>query len=374
MTSNSIRLGSLFGVPIGVNYSWFVILLLTVLSLETFLEVQHPFWTELQRWSTAAVASLLFFASVVAHEMSHSLVARRRGIPVRGITLFIFGGVSRLSMEASSPRAELVIALVGPLTSIALGLVFLLLALVLPADTPAMEVAVVLAQVNLVLGVFNLLPGFPLDGGRVLRSLVWAMTSDFHRATSIATTLGRGLAFLMILGGVAFAFTYSFATGIWMALIGWFLEMAASSSARHLRLQDALQGFTARDMMGRGCPQVSPQITLQELVDNVIMVSGLRCFAVAENGPVEGIVTLSGVKDVPRHQWGVTVVRQVMVPVDRMKAVAPQESALRVLELMDEADVNQVPVIQDGQIMGLVSRDGVLHFLRLRAELGMQDV
>ena len=371
MTSSSIRLGSLWGIPIGVNYSWFIVFFLITLSLESFFEVEYRQWSDAERWGTALVGSLLFFASVLAHELSHSLVARRRGIPVRGITLFIFGGVSQMAREASSPGAELAIAIVGPLSSIVLGLVFVGLTLTLSGDSPVVAISAVLAQVNILLGVFNMVPGFPLDGGRVLRALVWGVSGNFQRATRIATVLGQGMAFLMIAGGVILAFTYSFATGLWIALIGGFLQMAAGSSARQSRLREALQGFTARDLMGRECPQVLPHSTLKELVEDGILVSGLRCFAVTVAGRVEGIITLSGIKDVPRREWEQTMVHQVMVPLDQLKAVPPEEDAFRVLELMDEADVNQVPVVQDGEVLGLVSRDGVLHFIRLRAELGM---
>ncbi|GBD10785.1 Putative zinc metalloprotease Rip3 [bacterium HR23] len=374
-----VRIGRLFGIPIEVHISWLFIFLLVVVSLaqvfgaRELFGVRLPRWSGAERWGLAIATTALFFASVLAHELAHSLVALRRGIPVKGITLFVFGGVSQIAREAATPGVELVMAVVGPLVSLVLGGVFWALARLFADMQPHLfAITAYLAFANVLLGVFNLIPGFPLDGGRVLRAILWAVTRSYQRATSIAAGVGQGIGVLFIIGGIVEALFVpaAFLSGIWIALIGWFLQGAAASSYRQLRLREGLRGFTARDLMAPECPRVAPEVSVQTVVDDYLLGRGVRCLLVSDAVRTYGLVTVHQVRQVPRERWAFTPIRDAMTPLERLVAVAPQDDAYRVLEVLDEAGVNQVPVVQDGQVVGLVTREHILHFLRVREELG----
>ena len=369
--SPSIRLGKLFGVPVGINYSWFLIAVLVTVSLAFQLGDSNPDWPVAERWSVALITSLLFFGSVLAHEMSHSLLAIRMGIPVHGITLFIFGGVSQISREASRPSMEAAIALVGPLTSFALaGVFFGLSVLVDPVSAHVHAMLTLLWWVNLVLGVFNMVPGFPLDGGRVFRAVIWGVSGSYGVATRISSMVGRLIAYGLIIGGIAVTLLTGSFQGLWLALIGWFLEQAATATYRQFRLREGLKGYRAGDLMARDCAFVDGKIALDQLVDIHVLPTGQRCFVIADGLRLCGLVTLKAVRNVPRGAWSTTPVYQVMTPYEKLHTVAPEADAYTVLETMDEHDVNQVPVVRDREFLGLITRDRVLHFVRTRSELG----
>jgi Zn-dependent protease/predicted transcriptional regulator len=374
-----IRIGRVLGIPVEVHFSWLIIFALVgaslfqVFGMRELFGVRLPRWSPVERGGLALVTTTLFFASVLAHELAHSLVARRRGIPVKGITLFVFGGVSHIAREAATPGVELVIAAIGPLVSLGLGGVFLGLALLAGATSPPLfAVTAYLAFTNVLLGVFNLIPGFPLDGGRVLRAVLWAVTGQYQRATAIATGVGQGIGILFIVTGIlqALFVPRTLLSGVWLALIGWFLQGAAASSYRHLRLREGLRGFTARDLMTPDCPRVAPDVSVQRVVDEYLLGRGTRCLLVSDERNTYGLVTVHQVRQVPRERWLFTPIRDAMTPLERLVTVGVQEDAYRVLEVLDEAGVNQVPVVQNGQVMGLITREHILHFLRLREELG----
>ncbi|MBI4337629.1 MAG: site-2 protease family protein [Chloroflexi bacterium] len=370
----SVRLGKVWGIPLEVHTSWLVIFVLVSVSLAQLFGERFPFWSVGQRWGVAVLTSLLLFASVLVHELAHSVVAVWRGIPVRGITLFIFGGVSHIAREASTPGVELLIAVVGPLLSLTLGVLFSLLAFAFrEGNSMVYAVSSYLGYANLVLGVFNLVPGFPLDGGRVLRAAVWRASGNYHRATRVAATTGQAIGILFIVLGILLALFVSGAliSGLWLVLIGWFLESAAATSYRQLRLREVLQGYVARDLMTSDCATVSPDVSIQEMVEQRVLVSGARCFLVTEADRTYGLVTIHSVREVPRTRWAETPVRQVMTPTEHLVTVSPNDEAYHLMEVMDQANVNQVPVVQDGNIIGLVTREGVIHFLRVREELGI---
>jgi Zn-dependent protease len=368
----SIRLGRILGIPLGLNYSWFLVFILVTFFIAHHFSMEYSHWPPQLRWALAIVTSLLFFASVLAHELAHSVVAVRRGIPVKGITLFVFGGVAQLSREAHKPSAELAMAVVGPIASLFLGGFFWGLAIVLnPYSEHLAAVAAILGPINIALGLFNLVPGFPLDGGRVFRALLWGATGNYHLSTRVAAFTGQGIAFLLIASGIIIAIRGDLVQGIWLAFIGWFLETAASASYRQLRLMEALRGFTARDLMGGDYPTAPANITLTQLVDSYILPTGRRLFVISRADQALGIVTLKAVKEVPRERWPVTTVDTVMVPLERAIAVSPEEDAHRVLEIMDESDVNQLLVIEGNRLIGLIGRDSIIRFIRTRAELGI---
>lgn len=369
----SLRLGKLFGIPLELSYTWFFIFAMVTLSLATYyFPSNYPLWSPTAYWLVGLATSLLFFASVVAHELAHSLVARARGIPVRSITLFIFGGVASITREARQPGGELLMALVGPLASVVLaGLFGALWLLTRGVSQPLAALARYLGWINLSLALFNLIPGFPLDGGRVLRSIIWWLTGDIRQATRLASLVGQGVAALFIIVGLGMTVTGRWANGLWLIFIGWFLENAAVRSYQQLVLRQALKGVTVAEVMSRDCVTVPAKTTLTRLVYDYLLDTGRRCFFVADEGKLRGLLTVHNVKGVPQSRWDEVTVAQAMVPYDALKKASPRDDALDVLERMDEEDINQMPVVEEGRLVGLVGRDRLLHFVRTRLELGL---
>jgi Zn-dependent protease len=370
--NGSIRLGKVLGIPVLIHYSWLFIFALVTLSLSGFYFPQtYPTWSTRLCWGVGVATSLLFFASVLAHELSHSLVSMRFGVPVKSITLFIFGGVARIGREPIQARGELLMALAGPVSSLVLAGIFWVVSLLAaPVSQPIKALAEYLALINALLAVFNLIPGFPLDGGRVLRSILWGATKDFRRATRYATLLGQGIAFLFILGGILLAFlTRDWVSGLWLAFIGWFLENAASSSYRQAVLLDALKGVTVAEVMTQDCPLVPPDLSVRELVDGNILRSGRRCFMVASGEKLEGMMTLHNIKAVPNTLWSTTPLSQAMTPIGQVQTASPNEEMVTLLERMDSQDINQLPVVEGGRLLGIVARDNILRFIRIHSEL-----
>ena len=361
---NAFNLGRLFGIQIRLHYTWFIIFVLVTVSLV------YPDWSRWLSWVMGIATSLLFFASVLAHELAHSLVGRRHGVPIKSITLFIFGGMAQMTREATRASAEFKMAAAGPLCSLAIGGLFGLLWLF--TDGILRPAVLWLAQVNVILAVFNLIPGFPLDGGRVFRAILWRTTGNYGRSTLIATRVGRGVAYLFILGGIVIIFAlHEPISGLWLAFVGWFLDNAASASYRQEQWREALEGFTAADVMTTDYLVVPPVMTVAELVKQYIFPSGRRFFLVADEGRLYGIVTLHNIKSFPQQEWGVTPVREIMTPADKLRTAYPHQDALSVMEQMVESDVNQMPVVNEGRVVGLVARDNLIRFLRTRSELGV---
>jgi Zn-dependent protease/predicted transcriptional regulator len=373
MIRQSIRLTRIRGIEIGVHYSWFIVLVLITLSLTTLFAEEHPQWPRFEHYAMGAAASLLFFTSILLHELAHSFVALAKRIPVRSITLFVFGGIAQITREPDRPLTEFQIAIVGPIASMGLALGFKLVAMAAAGwSDHAQAVADWLAHVNLVLAIFNLLPGFPLDGGRVFRAVVWRVTGSYTRATAVAAKSGQIMGYMFILGGILIGFTANWFNGLWLAFIGWFLLIMAQESVLQATLRSALKGLTAKDIMASDCPTVSGRMSLAELVDDHMLRTGQRCFLVAEDGNVEGLVTLHQVKTVPRENWAVIPVNRAMIPYDRLRVVHPDTPIFEVLEAMDRADVNQVPVTKAGRLVGMITRDHLLQIIRARMELENQ--
>jgi len=320
--------------------------------------------------------SLLFFASVLAHELAHSLVGRVNGIPIKSITLFIFGGVAHMTREATRAGAELKMAAAGPACSLAIGVLFGIIWFLTDGVIELIAAMVFrLALVNVILAAFNLIPGFPLDGGRVFRSILWRTTGNYGRSTRIATQVGRGVAYLFILSGILIVFLRPFGLswldGLWIVFIGWFLDSAASASYRQAQWRGALQGFTAVDVMTSDYPVVPPDISVSQLVQNHIFPSGHRFFVVADEDRLQGMLTLHNIKAVPQQDWDVTLVKGIMTPVNRLKTAYPSQDAMSIMEQMVESDINQMPVVSEGRVIGLVARDNLIRFLRTRSDLGV---
>lgn len=350
MVGRGLRLGRIFGIQLKLDRSWFIIFVLVAWSLAAhYFPMSHPGWTLATYWLLGIATSLLLFASVVAHELGHSLVSRAHGVPVHDITLFIFGGAAHLTREPRRAGHELVMALAGPLTSFGLAFLFgFLWQASAGSPGPLHALSGWLAWINLALALFNLIPGFPLDGGRVFRAIVWSVTGSLRRATRIATGVGRAVAFLLILLGVWQIFRGSWANGLWLAFIGWFLDNAAVQSYRQVALKELLAGRTAQEAMLTDCPHVSRTLSLDAMVNEVILPSGGRCFPVVEGGHLYGLLTLHQIKAVPRERWPFTSVDQVMIPQADLKVVRPDEPLEAVLERMVAEDINRYPVMEDG--------------------------
>jgi Zn-dependent protease len=374
---NAFNLGKLFGIQFRLHYTWFIIFFLITISLSwQIFPFSYPDWPFFLYWVMGIITSLLFFASVVAHELAHSLVGRANGIPVKSITLFIFGGVSLMTKEASKAKAELLMAGAGPACSLALGGFFGLLWLFTQGVVePLAAMAMWLAYVNLMLAVFNLIPGFPLDGGRVFRSLSWRVTGNYRRSTQVATRVGQGVGYLFILGGILIVFLHPFGlnwfSGLWLVFIGWFLENAASVSYRQARWREALQRFSAFQVMTPDCTAVPPSITVRQLIQEYVLTGGRQCFLVADEGRLEGVLVLPNIKSLPQPKWEVTQLREIMTPVDKLRTAHPDQNALSILEQMDESEIDQMPVVSESGIIGLITRDSLMRFLRIHSELGM---
>ncbi len=373
MPGGGIPIGKLFGISIRLHFSWFFIFALVTWALTTsYFPVVYPTWSLTTSIITGIVTSLLFFGSVLAHELMHSVVAQASGIPVKSITLFIFGGVSQITEEPKEPKVELRIALAGPLTSIVLGGIFWAIWLVL-ADSfdEIIAVAFWLGWINLLLGAFNLIPGFPLDGGRVLRSLLWWRGRNLHRATRVASNVGRGVGFLFIFGGIWLIFAGFWFNGLWIAFIGWFLGNAAAGSYRQMILQQMLKEHAVSEIMARDCLLLPPDTTVEKLVNEHILPFGQHCFTVGEGGHPRGFISLQNIKAVPRELWGSKMVGEVMTPVDKTSWVRPDDDLAHVMNILSRQDLNQLPVVDGGNIVGMISHENLLSFINTRNKLGI---
>jgi len=391
---SGLRIARIFGINIRVDWSWLLIFVLVTWNLSVVFAQAHPDWDGWFATGLALVAALLFFASVLVHELAHSLVAKARGMPVRSIKLFLFGGVSNIEREPPSPGAEFLMALVGPLTSIALGLMLVLVAGASAATvgdaitdpsqivaqlSPVTTLLAWLGSINVLLGLFNLIPGFPLDGGRVVRSIFWAVTDDLRRATRWASWIGQGIAWLMIAAGIAMVFGVrlpffgqGLTGGLWLAFIGWFLHSSAVLSYRQVVVQDILEDVPVMRMMRSDPPSVPSGITVDELVNDGIMGTDDHAFPVVDEERLVGLVTLEDVRAIPRTSWEKTAVHQIMTPTDQLVSVTPEQDAAEALNKLQVRDVRQLPVMHNGTLAGLVRRRDIVKWLQLHSEMGLE--
>lgn len=378
LTGTAWVLGRIFGIQIRIDTSWAIIFLLVLATLSiSYFPEAYPGWAIPVYWLLGIISTLLFFSSVLAHELAHSLVAIRQGESVRSITLFLFGGVAQITREPDEPRKEFLMALAGPLTSIALGALFLLVWWVARGVAgPVAAVAEPLWQMNFGLAIFNLVPGYPLDGGRIFRSVLWRLTRDIRKATRAASRVGQGLAILLIAFGI-YATVYSLLrgqaslTGMWFILIGWFLHSAAVRGYQQILAREILSQTRVDQIMSRRLPWVSPSLSLHSLVHDHALAGEGRAFLVGDGGALEGIVCLSDAKKLPTVEWGAAAVRTVMTPREQLQVAYPWDSLDQVLTRMSTADCAQVPVMEGERVAGLISRSDILRFFNLKSELGI---
>jgi len=368
----SWRIGSLFGIDIRIDSSWIVIFTFVTWVLASFyFPNRFAGWPHWQYWVVGVVTSLLFFASVLGHELTHSLVAMRQGEEVRSITLFILGGVAELKGEPESPGKEFSMAFVGPLSSMIIAVFFWAISFaVRDFSQPLWALTRYLALINLIVGIFNLIPGFPMDGGRVLRAIVWKVTGNLRRATRIASSTGQAIAFLFIVFGIFLIFSRALFNGLWMVFIGWFIHSAATRGYKQVVMKDMLKDIRAKDLMDREFETVSPDLPLQDLIEEHILRKRQRAFLVFDQGKLGGIISLDDVKAVPKENWGSTRVAEIMTPKEKLETALPEDDGGSVLAKLTGKNVNQVPVVKGGKVEGILGRSDILQFLQPRAELG----
>lgn len=372
----SFSIGRLAGIDIRINVSWIIILLLLTVSLAiSWFPRAYPGYTSGIYFLLGLIAAILLFVSVLLHEMAHSLVARARGLPVRDITLFIFGGVSSIEREPRSPGADFLIAIVGPLTSIIIGAIcYGLWAFVTnEGNSPLAAILLYLGAANLLLGLFNLIPGFPLDGGRILRAIVWKFTGDINRATNIAAAIGQVIAFSLIIWGIFLFFTGNGFGGLWIAFIGWFMLSAAQGARMQSTYEDTFRNTTVEQVMSRNVILIPANISLQRLIDDYILPQGLRSVLITQGDQFAGLITLSDIRQVPRDQWATTPVGFVMKSVSQLHVASPKQSLRDVVTLLNDRDINQLPVVENGRLLGILSRDAVIRALEVRRSLGIRQ-
>ncbi len=368
----NVKLGRIFGIPVGLHTSWFLVFGLVTWSLATgYFPTEYPTLPVGAYWVLGVITSLLFFGSVLIHELAHSVVALRNQIPVHRITLFIFGGVAQIGREPPDAGSEFRVAIAGPLASLGLAAGFAALWWLDRAIPYLAAPSVWLMRINLMLALFNLIPGFPLDGGRVLRAAIWHFTGNFYRATQVAAFTGQLAAAGFIGLGILTMLSGNWINGLWSVFIGWFLQNAAAAVYAQTSTQQSLRGVTVAQAMNRDCSAVSAQLPLQRLVEEHVLTGGRRCFFVADQDRLQGVLTLADIAKTPRPQWPQITAGEVMVPWERLLRVEPTTPLLIALQMMDTNNINQMPVVAGEQLVGMLSREQVLHYIRTRAELGI---
>jgi Zn-dependent protease/predicted transcriptional regulator len=370
MRRSGIKIGRIFGIPIYLHLSWILIFGLITYSLVDEFGARYPQWSNQQLWSLGVLTSLLFFGSVLFHELSHSVVARHYRIPVASITLFFFGGIASITRDPDSAGQEFLIAAAGPASSYVLAGVFGLLAYSTPDGSMPSALGTWLGWTNLGLATFNLLPGFPLDGGRIFRSIIWGITKDYSRSTRIAARIGQAIAYGMMGFGAYMVFlAHSSVNGIWFIFLGWFLLTAARQSYSQVAAQGALQGLRAADVMTSEMPTVGRDLSLDEYAQEASR-TGRRAHLVVSDGRLVGLMRIEALQSFPREEWPATSVQAAMISRDRLPWTAPEEPVLSVLERMRSANVDQLAVITGDSVVGVVTRDSILRVIQARTELG----
>ena len=369
---HSWRIGKIAGIDIHIDSSWFVIFVLfTWVLANSYFPQQYPEWKGGQYWLIGVFTSLLMFSSVLFHELAHSIVAKVQGEEVRRITLFILGGVAQISEEPKKPWKEFTMALVGPAASVVLAVGFFVMSFFFAGVSESLKASFLyLALINFVLAVFNLLPGFPMDGGRVLRALIWQATGDLKKATSIASKAGQGVAFLLIFLGI-FQILRGNLGGFWLIFVGWFLHSAAVRGYQQITVESALKGVRAKELMREDFERISGETLVGELVDNYILHKRERVFLVEDQDSLRGIVCLEDVKATPREKWHQLTVAEIMTPKEKLEAVSPDDDGNKILNSLTAKDIHQVPVVEGGRVTGIICRSDILRYIQLRSELGV---
>ncbi|MGB3534982.1 MAG: site-2 protease family protein [Microcoleaceae cyanobacterium] len=369
--NGSIRIGNLFGIPFFVNVSWFIVLALMTINYGGSLGAQFPQLGIIGAFSLGLIASLLLFASVLAHELGHSFVAIRQGIDVKSITLFLFGGLASLDKEAKTPGGAFSIAIAGPAVSLVLFAAFSLLSASNLVAGAAGAIIGLLAYINLALGVFNLIPGLPLDGGNVLKAAVWKLTGNPHKGVLFASRVGQGIGWLGIGIGLLPVFLTGSFPNIWTILIGLFLLRNAKALTFDAKLRSQLSQWTAADAITADSPIASEELSLRELANEYLIghPNIHRVFVTNSQGQWVGQLKVSQTRQVPTSQWPLVMVKELMQPIDEMMTVDAEQSLLDVVTLLEKEQINEVPVVREGTILGLIEKASIRQLLQRQAQV-----
>ena len=373
MFRSSWVLGAIRGIPIRIHFTWLIIFGLLSWTLASgYFPQQYPDLPIAAYWIRGIIAALFLFGSVLVHELMHALMAQKLLVPIAGITLFALGGVSEMKQEPPSPSAEFLIAVVGPLASFVLAGFFWLVWLGLDrgdVEPSFAAVALYLVGLNAVVAIFNLLPAFPLDGGRILRAAIWGITKNLKKATYLATRVGQGFAYLLIVLGAMFLFAGAGFQGVWMALIGFFLLQGAQASYTQVVLKEALTGVAIRDIMVKDVVTVPPDLRVRQLINDYFLTHGYGGFPVVENGRVLGLASLSDVKRAATDDYDRLTVRELMTPLTDQLIIAPEEDVSVAFQRMAEGDLGRLAVMERDRMVGLVTKTGLSRFLQMKLEL-----
>lgn len=366
--SGTFKLGRFLGIDVKIHFSWiFIFALLAWILSDNILPARYPGWTQQTYLFIGITGSLLLFVSVLVHEFAHSLVAISRGHAVKSITLFFLGGVSEIEEESHSASEEFLISAAGPAMSFGLSLIFWLLSILIPSGVAQVKgLAEYLAIMNLVLGIFNLIPAFPLDGGRVLKSLVWKATGNEDRAINASSLAGSALGFVFIGVGILFVLRGNLLNGLWLVFIGWFIQSSASSIRRQKATENTLAGKTVSDAMRTEVPKVMPGITVQALVDQYINEDFERAYLVTLGGDTyQGLVTITDVKKLPHEERANKYITEIMTKASEVRSVEVNDPLESALEMLVETGYHQLVVVENGRPIGLVTRGDVLRVLEI---------
>ena len=375
--NQSVQVFKVWGIPIGYNTTWYLIFGLITWSLATgYMPTEYPELSAIQYWAMALITSILFFGSVIFHELAHALFALRNGIKVNRITLFIFGGVAELDDEPKTPMAEFVIAIAGPISSAILAGVFFAIYFVGQAYPLIAAPAEYLATINLILAVFNLIPGFPLDGGRILRSIVWYFRG-YNQATRFASITGQIAAYGFMGFGVYRMFNGDFFNGLWLVFIGWFLNNAATATGTQATVKNALDDVPVSRIMRQNWLTIDGNLPISKLVDDHVVRGDSRYYFVKNSGygyeddeQPHGMLTVTDISSLAQQAWNITPAKQIMTAWEKLITTSPAVPLLDAVRQMDEKNINQLPVVHEGNLVGVLTRENVLHYIRMKAEGG----
>jgi len=375
--NRSFYFTTILGIPIEINYTWFIVFLLFTWTLaQNYFPMVMPGSPVIFYWLLGAVFTVLFFATLLAHELSHSIVALKNDLPISGITLFIFGGVAHITREPQTPAVEFKMAVAGPACSITLSLIFYILTVIffnLNAPLALTSITSYLSLINLMVGVFNLIPGFPLDGGRILRSVIWSITGDLKGSTRIASNIGKGFAYFLMALGLLYIFNRYILSGIWLIFIGFFLQEAASTSYQQMLMKNSLSGIQVQDIMSKNVITVFENLPLLSLVDDFFFRFRFTSFPVITNdGAIKGLITIHAVKDIPREKWGETSVSHAMLPIKGDCTIRPTADVFSALTKMAGNGIGRLLVTNGGgKLIGIISQRDIMRLFKLKEDLSV---